>query len=580
MSSRIPPISIQGSRTYTDITKWDLPKGAISRLGRGWVQAITFSPDGSHLILCTRLGLWWYKLATMSPVDLWETERGLVSAVDFSTCGRWLATGNWDGIVKVWDVKGCVCISEMEQPRKPQKISQIAFSRGGVLLAASCQREAVVFIWHSKTGEEVTRFTDNTAYRSYRPAIPLTFSPNDCLLACVSPGATPHADLISVWNVSTGERVACFRGHTTQVYALSFSPCGRLLASGDKSGILRVWDIATEGQVWASSEYAQKYRVIPSYTASGELHAAGVNATTITVWDVEKGKKLKTFEHRDTIRAMCFSRGTHLAVASAFDFKVWTADNIHRVSSIPGHTHLPFSLTFSADGEKLISAGSGLATCWDVAKEQPRHIRRAQTCIHSISISPDGSIHALGTQKNTMCVWNVETNETIATLAEQDEYVKRTAFAPTSGLWASADIEGKMYVWDYRGKRAVLIGHTEFIEALVFSPNENRLASASRDKTARVWDVVSGREIALLCLTPLLDTSLYKGDAGEIQRRSNSCSKTVPKQRSIQIQTLAFSPCGNIIAGGLHREIRLWDAKLMTFRCPYFHHSDVIIHLR
>ena len=62
----------------TDVTTWALPEGAIARLGRGIAGPLEFSPDGKYLAFGTKIGLWWYELATMKPVALWETERGMV----------------------------------------------------------------------------------------------------------------------------------------------------------------------------------------------------------------------------------------------------------------------------------------------------------------------------------------------------------------------------------------------------------------------------------------------------------------------------------------------------------------------
>ena len=88
----------------TDVTTWELPKGAIARLGRGIVSDLEPSPDGKHLAIATRIGVWWYELATMQPVALWETERGYVSALKFSYKGDLLAIGNADGHIKVWNI--------------------------------------------------------------------------------------------------------------------------------------------------------------------------------------------------------------------------------------------------------------------------------------------------------------------------------------------------------------------------------------------------------------------------------------------------------------------------------------------
>ena len=60
---------------------WALPEGAIIRLGKGYqspdrAREIALSPDETYLAVGTRIGLWWYEISTMSPIALWETERG------------------------------------------------------------------------------------------------------------------------------------------------------------------------------------------------------------------------------------------------------------------------------------------------------------------------------------------------------------------------------------------------------------------------------------------------------------------------------------------------------------------------
>lgn len=94
---------------------WALPKGAIARLGRGVVQDLSLSPDANTLAVGSRIGLWLYDVPTKTPFALWDTERGVVRAVAFSPSGRLLATGNWDGGIKVWDAHSGRCLAKMER---------------------------------------------------------------------------------------------------------------------------------------------------------------------------------------------------------------------------------------------------------------------------------------------------------------------------------------------------------------------------------------------------------------------------------------------------------------------------------
>ena len=60
------------------VCNWTLPEGAIARLGRGSVRDMEFSPDGQYFAVGSTIGLWMYQLSTLSPIALWETDRGSV----------------------------------------------------------------------------------------------------------------------------------------------------------------------------------------------------------------------------------------------------------------------------------------------------------------------------------------------------------------------------------------------------------------------------------------------------------------------------------------------------------------------
>ena len=70
-----------------DVTTWALPEGAIARLGRGSVDNVAFSPDGQYFAVGSLVGLWLYELPTLTPIALWDTERGMTGGCQFFT--RW-----------------------------------------------------------------------------------------------------------------------------------------------------------------------------------------------------------------------------------------------------------------------------------------------------------------------------------------------------------------------------------------------------------------------------------------------------------------------------------------------------------
>lgn len=582
-----------------NVNTWALPDGAIARLGRGCVRDLALSPDRKTLVVATYMGVWLYELSTMTPTHLWETERGMSCRLNFSPNGKWLAIGNFDETLKVWDVDRGKSITRIESSkiRFRSRLSQVIFSNDSECIATSEPLIGIVHLWHAETGEQIAEFqADPNITVQWQGGVPrpLCFSDDGQLLACPTPADSEGiADFISVWHVETGEQIASLRGHTARVYALDFSPCGKYLAAGDVSGgTLREWDVAAGTQVRAFSypEKHRRMRLTPTYSQEGNLLAAGVHQFTIRVWNVENDEKLNTFEYHGNIQVLRLltekspSKGRlkpALIFASERDIKVWDANNPRAVASISREVHYPHFVAFLPDGQTLVSVDSAGTTCWNVAeKRRQRSIARPNTEIRSVYISPAGSIRAIGSVENRLLVWDVDADETIATFAGHQEFVRTFAFAPSGEPFASGDTEGGLYVWDTQGKQTALLGHTRLIRSLTFDPDGKRLVSGSTDGTARVWDVDSGEEIATLPLAPFdltLESENYIGDAAQKQRKLR-----LQRERQIRgdtaahpitMEAVAFSPGGSLIVGGMHREIRVWDATtyelLMAILPPY-----------
>ncbi len=86
-----------------DYTQWNLPKGAIARLGKGNVQEILYAPDGTRLAILSSVGTWLYDTTTYQRVALLTGHTGTVRAVAFSPDGKILASSG-GGIILLWRV--------------------------------------------------------------------------------------------------------------------------------------------------------------------------------------------------------------------------------------------------------------------------------------------------------------------------------------------------------------------------------------------------------------------------------------------------------------------------------------------
>jgi len=87
-----------------DYTKWKLPEGAKARLGKGKINEIQYSPDGTRLAVVSSIGIWLYDVATFRELALLTGHTEIVWSLAFSPDGQTLASGSWDGTVLLWDL--------------------------------------------------------------------------------------------------------------------------------------------------------------------------------------------------------------------------------------------------------------------------------------------------------------------------------------------------------------------------------------------------------------------------------------------------------------------------------------------
>ncbi len=587
----------------SNFTVWELPQGAIARYGSGALCDLAVSADGTSLAAGTGIGVWWFDLTTRMPVTLFETERGMVGSIAICSGQPWLAVKNSDKegkeVIKIWDLQRQQCIAVMEYEDPPQIHSgHLYFSQSGQWLAAN-RRGVIVDIYESLTGrlyaalelpaEEIELcsidddgWPDNGFHWGFGGAV--AFSPDDRFVA-----SSHWSDFISVWDITTCERIIRITGHPEGVHSLSFSPCGQFLAAGGVKGTVQVWDTST-WQLQQTYPSTGDDQMNVSYAPDGRLRAAGIShdQSTVTVWDVaQKPKELYTFQEKKYFDAeiypIHFSNGTHLALKSDFEVQVKSVEDAETPSILPGELGDLHSLTFSPDGKTLCAGyrSFGGVILWDVTTHCSQRVvtePRCSTCA-VYSDTATGKFYATGYPPgesdysgNTLNLWEIGQNEPIAELTIPGEPPDRRhgmAYAPATNLlacgngtekddesWQENDPEnGAVYVWDvargqmqhiFRGK------HTNGINFVRFSPDRTRLISRDTDGTNRVWDVICGEEIREFPGNFMMHRDDYDHYEA-LAERFEDLGAFTPQ---------VFSSCGNLIVGKFSDDkILVWDIE-------------------
>ena len=574
----------------TDVTTWELPEGAIGRLGQGLPLDVEFSPDGSYFTVATKIGFWIYDTATMTPRALWGTERGMFNVATFSHDMRWIATGDHDGIVKVWDTQNGQCITKIDwgsTRRGRNSVLHVHFSPDGEHLAASGFGHSAVYAWRTDSETPITSVTvENPKFDDYRKKgvdydrhFPIAFSPSGNLYASVS-----APDTVTISDINTGKDVAQLTGHTAPVHTLLFSPCGQYLAGANVGATVQVWDIQNESLVMMPTTY-EGNRVRLVYMPDGVLRVADVHRNKVVIWDASKGEKLDAFETQGSNDrpARFSSDGRQFAVCSKRDdVHVWKEEVPSTVASLSGFKSTAYSVAFLEEGRTLISShwGKSNKIFWDVASRETRQIlpplMERTSLRRSIALSPCEELLAVDTSNLNIAVWHIASETLIVELTghENKTYRIRLAFSPTGKYLVSAGAN-EAYVWDVAlwEKRYSLTQQTGSVVDIAFHPDGKLFVTSSRDGTVRLWNVETGEQITPLPLPDTLeDATGYRGEPEEIKRVINGGNLQWKSHQ--HIESIVFSPCGTLIAGGLGtwlaagltNEIRLWDTATLETR--------------
>jgi WD40 repeat protein len=212
-------------------------------------------------------------------------------------------------------------------------------------------------IWNSKN-DEISPIVE---YESYSFGVigssiigrihAVEFSPDNTIL--VSAGAEKT---IFLWDVSgSGERGRLY-GHSSTVRTIAISPDGKLMASGDDHGDIKIWNWQTRQEI-DEINIRLPVRTLAFSPDSKILVSAGDDCH-IKLWNIDTRTEITAFEkHSEPINTVVFSPDGQIIASGSDDctVKLWNVQKKIEIAELKGHNKGVTSVSFSSDGRTLVS---------------------------------------------------------------------------------------------------------------------------------------------------------------------------------------------------------------------------------
>jgi WD40 repeat protein/DNA-binding SARP family transcriptional activator len=509
-----------------------------------------------------------------------------VRALAITPDGRTLASAGDENTIQLWDLSTGQALGP-PLAGHTDTIWSLAFSPDSRLLASGSFDDSAI-LWELATGlplgSPLSGHTNNVWI--------LAFSPDGELVASGSADGT-----IRLWDVATGQQVgAHLTGHGGTVATLAFSPDGRLLVSGGRDGSVLLWELldpdgmATIG----TDDPAARQLGLPltghdalvralTFSPDGRILATGGHDKSILLWDLSPAKEAldqgqdATAEaallaelisgpisgHDDLVTSLAFGSDESTLASAGADGRVILWDispalnqggSVDKPASqiLVGHGEPVWSLAFGPDGRTLVTGGAnGRITLWNADGQHPliRQFAGSDYAVSSVALSPDGQTLAVSDDLGVTRIWDIgEENDSVIRVLEPTPRglltestsgdlasIRDSTFSPDGRLLATGSDDGVINLWDIRAKKLItspLTAHTSFVWDLSFSPDGRVLTSISQDGTIRFWDGGTGRSLA----PPL---------TGQFGRE----------------RAVVFSPQGDLIASTAGGKVTLWEVE-------------------
>jgi WD40 repeat protein len=279
------------------------------------------------------------------------------------------------------------------------------------------------------------------------------------------------------------------------IFALRFSPDGKLLAVGDGGQGVHLYDAATGKDAGRLGEKGALNAGGFGFVAPDRLVA--VTRGELKLWDLTKRQVVRSLGRGPGVSYAASPEAGLLVTSTVrpggMQLAIWgPGDEAPRPETVKGDSGE--NLVFSADGKLLASSGGG-----GTARRIKLYRMPGVELLHTMGeheggmgtkmeFSPDGKVLASAGPEQ-LRLWSVETGKELPPV-EGDPGAGHCCFTADGKVLAAYHRKEKgIKLWDVATRKQRAFVPVRYVEFMTFSPKANLLAAALADRTVKLLDL-------------------------------------------------------------------------------------------